>query len=199
MHPQGYVSCSSSRSELTAAGIYPREPRSRKKANKGSSAPASFYYSKDVQYLLHEPVLGKLREHKAFAKKLSKALGRGEWGLAKNLEESKPTYRIDHIIKERYPTFTDSLRDLDDAISLIVLFASLPATTSIPAAIITNCARLAAQWQLYVMRTKALRKVFLSIKGIYFQAEVQGQTVTWLVPYMFTQNVRPSRVRANSS
>lgn len=89
----------------------------------------------------------------------------------------------------RYPTFNDSLRDLDDAISLIVLFASLPATTSIPASIISNCARLAAQFQLYVMRTKSLRKVFLSIKGIYFQAEIQGQTVTWLVPYMFTQNV----------
>lgn len=44
------------------------------------------------------------------------------------------------------------------------------------------------------MRTKSLRKVFLSIKGIYFQAEVQGQTVTWLVPYMFTQNVSSSRL-----
>lgn len=83
------------------AGIYPREPKNRKKANKGSSAPASFYYAKDIQYLLHEPVLHKLREHKAFAKKLSKAVGRGEWHLAKNLEEQKPTYRLDHIIKER--------------------------------------------------------------------------------------------------
>ncbi|GAA5890061.1 hypothetical protein JCM6882_009215 [Rhodosporidiobolus microsporus] len=170
-------------------GIYPREPRNRKKANKGSSAPASFYYAKDIQYLLHEPVLHKLREHKAFAKKLSKAIGRKEWGLAKNLEEAKPTYRLDHIIKERYPTFVDSLRDLDDALSLIVLFAALPATTSIPASIISNCARLAAEWQLYVLRTRSLRKVFLSIKGIYFQAEVQGQTITWLVPYMFTQNI----------
>ncbi|KAM0786566.1 hypothetical protein ACM66B_002022 [Microbotryomycetes sp. NB124-2] len=170
-------------------GIYPREPRNRKKANKGSSAPASFYYAKDIQYLLHEPVLQKLREHKAFAKKLSKAIGRGEWALAKNLEESKPVYKLDHIIKERYPTFTDALRDLDDALSLIVLFASLPATSTIPSSIIANCARLAAQWQLYVMRTKSLRKVFLSIKGIYFQAEVQGQTITWLVPYMFTQNI----------
>ncbi|GAA5930209.1 mRNA-binding ribosome synthesis protein NOP7 [Sporobolomyces koalae] len=170
-------------------GIYPREPRNRKKANKGSSAPASFYYSKDIQYLLHEPVLDKLREHKAFAKKLSKAVGRGEWALAKNLEESKPTYRLDHIIKERYPTFTDSLRDLDDALSLIVLFACLPASQTVPASVIANCSRLAAEWQLYVMRTKSLRKVFLSIKGIYFQAEVQGQTITWLVPYMFTQNI----------
>ncbi|POY69898.1 hypothetical protein BMF94_7096 [Rhodotorula taiwanensis] len=170
-------------------GIYPREPKNRKKANKGSSAPASFYYAKDIQYLLHEPVLHKLREHKAFAKKLSKAVGRGEYGLAKNLEEQKPTYRLDHIIKERYPTFVDSLRDLDDALSLIVLFAALPATSTIPASVIANCARLAAEWQLYVMRTRSLRKVFLSIKGIYFQAEVHGQTITWLVPYQFTQTI----------
>jgi pescadillo protein len=83
------------------AGIFPREPRSRKRANKGSSAPTSFYYAKDIAYLAHEPVLQKLREHKAFAKKLSRALGRGEWSSAKSLEDNKPVYRLDHIIKER--------------------------------------------------------------------------------------------------
>ena len=35
-------------------GIYPREPRNKKKANKGSSAPVTFYYAKDIQYLMHE-------------------------------------------------------------------------------------------------------------------------------------------------
>ena len=115
MHPQGSVLCSPSSwttLALTIAppGIYPREPKNRKKANKGSSAPASFYYAKDIQYLLHEPVLHKLREHKAFAKKLSKAVGRGEYGLAKNLEEQKPTYRLDHIIKERSVYATLSCR-----------------------------------------------------------------------------------------
>lgn len=43
------------------------------------------------------------------------------------------------------------------------------------------------------MRTHALRKVFLSIKGVYFQAEVMGQTITWLVPYQFTQPVHSLR------
>ena len=57
-------------------GIYPREPRNKKKANKGSTAPTTFYYSKDIQYLMHEPVLAKFREHKTFAKKLTKALGK---------------------------------------------------------------------------------------------------------------------------
>ena len=87
-------------------GIFPREPKSKKKANKGSTAPTSFYYIKDIQYLQHEPVLARLREHKTFAKKLSRALGREQYGLAKNLQENKPMFKIDHIIKERYALFT---------------------------------------------------------------------------------------------
>ncbi|KAJ7275345.1 Pescadillo N-terminus-domain-containing protein [Mycena haematopus] len=174
-------------------GIFPREPRSRKKANKGSSAPTSFYYAKDIAYLAHEPVLKKLREHKAFAKKLSRALGRGEWGDAKNLEDNKPVYRLDHIIKERYPTFIDAVRDIDDALCMVFLFASLPSNARLPASLTENCARLIAEWQLYVMHTRSLRKTFLSIKGIYYQAEVMDQTITWLVPYQFTQNI-PSDV-----
>ncbi|KAF7319945.1 Pescadillo-like protein [Mycena kentingensis (nom. inval.)] len=170
-------------------GIFPREPRSRKKANKGSSAPTSFYYAKDIAYLAHEPVLKKLREHKAFAKKISRALGRGEWGDAKNLEENKPVYRLDHIIKERYPTFIDAVRDIDDALCMVFLFASLPSSVQLPTSLTENCARLTAEWQLHVMHTRALRKVFLSIKGVYYQAEIMDQTVTWLVPYQFTQNV----------
>ncbi|KAG6850832.1 mRNA-binding ribosome synthesis protein nop7 [Arthromyces matolae] len=170
-------------------GIFPREPRSRKKANKGSSAPTSFYYAKDIAYLAHEPVLKKLREHKAFAKKLSRALGRGEWSSAKSLEDNKPVYRLDHIIKERYPTFIDALRDIDDALCMVFLFASLPSNTRVPAELIENCARLSAEWQLYVMHSRSLRKAFLSIKGVYYQAEVMDQTITWLVPYQFTQNI----------
>ncbi|CUA77596.1 Pescadillo homolog [Rhizoctonia solani] len=172
-------------------GIFPREPRHRKRANKGSSAPTTFYYAKDIAYLAHEPILRKLREHKAFAKKLARALGRGEWSSAKSLEENKPVYTLDHIVKERYPTFIDALRDIDDALCLIHLFAALPTSPQIPTSLIANCTRLSAEWQLYVMRTHALRKVFLSIKGVYFQAEVMGQNITWLVPYQFTQPIPP--------
>ncbi|KAH9946768.1 Pescadillo N-terminus-domain-containing protein [Amylocystis lapponica] len=170
-------------------GIFPREPRSRKRANKGSSAPTSFYYTKDIAYLAHEPVLKKLREHKAFAKKLSRALGRQEWSSAKSLEDNKPVYRLDHIIKERYPSFIDAVRDIDDALCMIFLFASLPSNTRVSPSLVENCSRLASEWQLYIMHTRTLRKIFLSIKGVYYQAEVLDQTVTWLVPYQFTQNI----------
>ncbi|KAG1801446.1 Pescadillo N-terminus-domain-containing protein [Suillus plorans] len=174
-------------------GIFPREPRHKKRANKGSTAPTSFYYAKDIAYLAHEPVLNKLREHKAFAKKISRALGRGEWSTAKNLEDNKPVYRLDHIIKERYPSFIDAVRDIDDALCMIHLFASLPSNPRVSPALIENCVRLTAEWQLYVMHTRSLRNVFLSIKGVYYQAEIMDQNVTWLVPYQFPQNI-PSDV-----
>lgn len=92
----------------------------------------------------------------------------------------------------RYPTFIDAVRDIDDALCLIFLFASLPSNNRLPKSLVENCARLSAEWQLYVMHKRALRKVFLSIKGVYFQAEVMDQTVTWLVPYQFTQSVSPN-------
>lgn len=170
-------------------GIFPRQPRHVKRANKGSTAPTTFYYAKDIAYLLHEPVLQAFRDHKAFAKKVNRAIARREWYAAKNMDENRPKYRLDHIIKERYPTFVDSLRDLDDALSMLFLFANIPSSQNIAPEITSHCARLCAEWQLYVMRTRCLRKVFLSIKGIYFQAVVYGQEVTWLVPYMFTQQV----------
>jgi pescadillo protein len=84
------------------------------------------------------------------------------------------------------------VRDIDDALCMTFLFATLPCDGRLPKEIIENCSRLVAEWQLYVMHSMAMRKVFLSIKGVYFQAEVMDQTVNWLTPYQFTQNVRPS-------
>ena len=39
--------------------------------------------------------------------------------------------------------------------------------------------------QAYIARTRSLRLVFISIKGIYYQADVMGVTVTWVVPHGF--------------
>lgn len=47
--------------------------------------------------------------------------------------------------------------------------------------------RLALEWQAYVVRSSALRRVFVSVKGYYFQAELLGQSVTWLVPHQLSQ------------
>ena len=171
-------------------GIYPREPRNKKKASKSSTSSTTFYYTKDIQYLLHEPLLRKFREHKTLSKKISRALGRGEVSDAARLEKNlTPRLSLDHVIKERYPTFIDALRDLDDALSMLFLFANLPSTTTVPPKTIALCQRLCLEFQHYLITTHSLRKSFLSIKGIYYQATIQGQDILWLVPYKFVQRV----------
>ena len=171
-------------------GIYPREPRNKKKASKTSTPNTTFYYTKDIQYLLHEPLLNKFRDQKALAKKIARSLGRGEVSDAARLEKTHaPKLTLDHVIKERYPTFIDALRDLDDALSLLFLFATLPSTTHVPHKTIALCQRLCHEFQHYLITTNSLRKSFLSIKGIYYQATIQGQDIMWLVPYRFVQRV----------
>ncbi|KAL2795641.1 Pescadillo [Aspergillus keveii] len=171
-------------------GIYPREPRSKKKASKSSTQNTTFYYTKDISYLLHEPLLRKFRDQKALAKKIARSLGRGEVGDAARLEKNHaPKLTLDHVIKERYPTFIDALRDLDDALSLLFLFANLPSTNHVPPKTVALCQRLCHEFQHYLITTNSLRKSFLSIKGIYYQATIQGQDIMWLVPYRFVQRV----------
>jgi len=47
-------------------GIYPHEPRHPKKAGgaTGSTASKTYYYAKDINFLLHEPIVNKFREYK---------------------------------------------------------------------------------------------------------------------------------------
>uniref|UniRef100_A0A663LX58 Pescadillo homolog n=1 Tax=Athene cunicularia TaxID=194338 RepID=A0A663LX58_ATHCN len=169
-------------------GIYPHEPKHKKKVNKGSTAPRTFYLLKDIKFLLHEPIVNKFREYKVFVRKLRKAYGKGEWGTVDRLKDNKPTYKLDHIVKERYPTFIDALRDLDDALSMCFLFSTFPRTGKCHVQTIQLCRRLAVEFLNYVIASRSLRKVFLSIKGIYYQAEVLGQPITWITPYAFAHD-----------
>ena len=178
-------------------GIYPREPRNKKKVTKSLTASTTFYYTKDIQYLLHEPLLQKFRDQKALEKKISKALGRGDVSDAARWEKNavrpektgKPRYTLNHVIKERYPAFQDAIRDLDDCLSMLFLFANLPSTSAVPAKMIARCERLCLEFQHYLIVSHSLRKSFLSIKGIYYQANIQGEDILWLVPYKFNQRI----------
>jgi len=93
----------------------------------------------------------------------------------------------------RYPRFTDALADVDDALSMVHLFASLPAEKRIQTKRTQLCLRLCREWQSYVSHTRCLQKTFLSVKGVYYQARVQGVPITWVVPHRFSQEM-PSDV-----
>ncbi|CAH0482871.1 unnamed protein product [Peronospora belbahrii] len=165
-------------------GIYPREPK-----KKTGGKEKTYYYLKDVMFVAHEPVLEKFRAFKTFMKKIKKAMGRKDYQEAKRKHENRPLYELDHLVKERYPRFIDALGDLDDALCLVHLFALMPTGNGIHAEATSMCLRLVREWQNYIVVTRSLTKVFVSIKGIYYQAHVQGQTMTWLVPHQFTPTV----------
>lgn len=167
-------------------GIHPREPKKKFEGNN-----KTYYHVKDINFLAHEPLLEKSREIKAFQRKIKRARAKKNSSLATRLEANKPSYSLDHLVKERYPSFVDAVRDLDDPLTMLHLFATFPAEAAykIPAETVNNCRRLSLEWQAYVARTHSLRRTFISVKGIYYQAEVAGQRITWLTPHVLSQVV----------
>ncbi|KAK4785376.1 hypothetical protein SAY86_002065 [Trapa natans] len=165
-------------------GVFPREPKKKVKGNHHT-----YYHLKDISFLHHEPILEKFREIRGYEKKIKKAEAKKNKDLANRLLSRKPGYTLDRLIRERYPMFVDALRDLDDCLTLVHLFAVLPASDreNIEVKRVHNCRRLSQEWQAYISRTHKLRKVFVSVKGIYYQAEVDGQKITWLTPHALQQ------------
>ncbi|XP_010827078.1 PREDICTED: pescadillo homolog isoform X1 [Bison bison bison] len=68
------------------------------------------------------------------------------------------------------------------------LFSTFPRTGKCHVHTIQLCRRLAVEFMHYVIAARALRKGFLSIKGIYYQAEVLGQPIVWITPYTFSHD-----------
>mmetsp|Transcript_46332 Transcript_46332/g.53694 ORF Transcript_46332/g.53694 Transcript_46332/m.53694 type:complete len:539 (+) Transcript_46332:19-1635(+) len=167
-------------------GIYPREPKKKFEGN-----TKTYYHVKDINFLAHDQLLDKFREIATTLRKHRKALRKDDKDKAQRIKENIPKYTLNHVIKERYPTFVDALRDLDDPLSLMNLFAAFPAhhLHGIPSHKVQMAIRLSREFNYYVIKSHSLRKVFLSIKGIYYQAEAQGQAITWITPYFFTQKM----------
>ncbi|KAL6057906.1 mRNA-binding ribosome synthesis protein nop7 [Balamuthia mandrillaris] len=165
-------------------GIYPRDP-----AKKFKGKDKTYYLTKDITFLLHDPLLKAFRDTRAYKRKIRRAKGKNESDTATRLIQNMPVTRLDHLVRERYPSFVDALRDMDDALCMIHLFRNLPQTTRVRESHIRRCARLCNEFQNYIVYTHSLRKVFISIKGIYYQAEVLGQLLTWLVPFNFSQEI----------
>lgn len=135
---------------------------------------------------MHEPIIWKLREYKIFNRKVGRAKAVKDFQAMKRYLSNHPTLKLDHIVKERYPTFIDALRDLDDCLTLCFLFSTFPSMPHIPREQSALCRRLTVEFMHAVIEAKALRKVFISIKGYYYQAEIKGQTITWIVPHHFS-------------
>ncbi|CDF35949.1 unnamed protein product [Chondrus crispus] len=165
-------------------GIYPRDPR-----KKLEGSDKTYYLRKDIDFLRHERLISTVRQENAHKKKEVKARAKRRIDVLKRLALSKPKARLDHLVVERYPNFTDAIRELDDPVCVVALFANLPADhkVGIKPERVTNCQRLLKEFHNFVAETNALKRCFVSIKGYYFQARVAGELVTWVTPHRFSQ------------
>lgn len=164
-------------------GVYPRQP-----ARMLKGADKTYYHIKDINFLARDPIKESIYEKEAAGKKARKIVARGDKARARRLEKSVNEMNLTHIIRERYPSFESALEDSDDCVSMLALFAALPADSSrfIDPATVKECTKLYDDFLLYVTSTNRLRKVFASIKGFYFQADLPGGVaVTWLQPHRF--------------
>lgn len=172
-------------------GIHPRVPP--KTVTKQGGKRQNYYLSKDINHLFYDPLLTTLRLRQSLSKKITKAKGRGENEKFQRLMKKIPDFQLDHIVKERYPTFQSALRDLSDALYVLSLISSLPVSPKVPLSHIVNATTLLRQFLALVMENKLLDRVFLSIKGIYYQVTIQGQAIVWVTPYEFPQTI-PSQI-----
>lgn len=165
-------------------GVYPVEPRKKSKLDPGNKMK-TYYLLSDIQYLSHEPIIWKFWEFKIFMRRMKKAKAFKDGPRIESLIENKPFYKLDHVVRERYPTFIDAIRDLDDGLSMCFLYSRFSKSLNFPQDLIEMSRRLTAEFMHWVVDARALRKVFVSIKGYYYQAEVMGQVVTWISPHPF--------------
>lgn len=166
-------------------GVYPVEPKNKSKLTGANTRRKTYFFTRDIQMLMNEPLLYKFWEFKVFMKRLTKAKGRHDLEKFNHVIENKPFYKLDEIVKERYPRFIDALRDCDDALSMCFLFAMFPKGRGRPDDLIDLSRKLTIEFMHYVINSKSLRKVFISIKGYYYQADIMNQTITWVVPHQF--------------
>ena len=103
-------------------GVHPREPK-----RKTQGQNKTYYHVKDIAFLAHEPLLAAFRAARVHRRKLRRALAKGNAPAAARLQAAAPRYALDHLVRERYPAFADALRDVDDPLTLLHLFAALPA------------------------------------------------------------------------
>ena len=145
-----------------------------------------------MAYLHHEPLLQHFRSLKTFLRRLHRAKVAHDSVRLASLSANRPAFSLNHLVKERYPAFHLALYDLDDGLNLLALFHHLPTTTLVRAFTPEYAAAISTllhEFLLYTAHTSSLTKVFVSIKGVYYQAAVKGQAVTWLMPHQFTQHL----------
>ncbi|CCW64825.1 unnamed protein product [Phytomonas sp. EM1] len=176
-------------------GIYPRAlARSKQKL---SGDEKQYYLAKEIKWLVRDQLTDKMMAHRAWERKVKRAEAMGKKDDLKILQSVrvKPQHSLVATIKERYPYFVDALRDVDDAMTMISLYAFLSPEIrsesnvevhhSLTSGMHEKAKNICEEWNRFVARSQVLTKGFISIKGYYFEALVRGERIRWLCPHEY--------------
>lgn len=176
-------------------GIYPRAIGKSKQKLSGNDK--QYYLAKEIKWLVRDHLQENIQAFGAWEKKVRRAKA---MQLNQDLEflqsrKGKPQYMLAATIKERYPYFIDAVKDIDDAMSMISLYAFLTPeiksdTTidfhkALPSGLHDKAKDVVKQWMDYVSRSQSLTRSFISIKGYYYEAVVKGERIRWLMPHEY--------------
>lgn len=140
-------------------GIYPVEPKNKKKAGHGNTEPRIYFNAKDIAFLAWEPLIETFRKLRSQQLRLKRAREKLDRDKEYRLRMNKPTYTLHRLVRERYPTRRDALQDLSDSLNLIFLFSRLPRLTQFHPALISLCRRFSVEFLHYVIAMRCIRKV----------------------------------------
>lgn len=156
-------------------GVYP------KVSPKDKNSPWAYFHKKDLAMINADPMAWFIRDHANWLKHHEKRYNR------KELDQTpEPIAPYDQLIRSRYPTFADAIKDLDDALTTIALFAQMSGTDILDSARVLKCRHLLAEFHYYVSHKHLLTKGFISKRGFHFEAQIEGLPVVWLIPHQFT-------------
>lgn len=65
----------------------------------------TYYHLKDVSFIQHEPLLERMRDIRAYEKKVKKAVAKKNKDRANLLRQRRPTYKLDKVILQRFANF----------------------------------------------------------------------------------------------
>ncbi|EAY18218.1 Pescadillo N-terminus family protein [Trichomonas vaginalis G3] len=161
-------------------GVYP------KVSPKDKNSPWAYFHKKDLQMINSDPMAWFIRDHANWLKHHEKRYNR------KELDQTpEPVAPYDQLIRSRYPTFADAIKDLDDALTTVALFAQMSGSDILDSARVLKCRHLLAEFHYYVSHKHLLTKGFISKRGFHFEAQIEGLPVVWLIPHQFTLSKDP--------
>lgn len=176
-------------------GIYPRALQRSKQKQSGNEK--QYYLAKEIKWLVRDHLSEKMMAFRAWEKKVKRmeAMGKKEELKLLHSKSVKPQHNLVATIKERYPYFIDAVKDIDDAMSMITLYAFLsPEVKSVDnvethhvltSGLHERAKAVCNDWNNYVSRAKVLSKAFISIKGYYYEAIVRNERVRWISPHEY--------------